>query len=229
MPLAGHPVPDSLADLASALRTTAMTWPRHDDEDYVTLRALAWSRCRDHLPDWPAHQEMPETERDRLLTEFTASRAAAGDDDAATVRSLAEIFLDYGASHITTGPLCWSPTHIALFLTDWLPRKAVLDQDHHTLLPGVLKDWVCFALTERGVADRWITPVTTAIATHLPDFEAAFGEHTAWGPAKQTAAALAARGIDLTDRAAVDTAIRALNAERLTGQLTQELPAQHEP
>ncbi|MER5179104.1 hypothetical protein ABT009_12165 [Streptomyces sp. NPDC002896] len=222
MPLAEHPVPDTLADLASALRTTDMTWPRHDDEDYVALRALAWSRCRGHQPDWSDHQELPETERDRLLTEFTASRATAPGEDAATVRSLAQLFLDYGENYITTGPLCWSPAHIALFLTDWLPRKAVLDQAHRSLLPHVLKDWVRFALTERGVEDRWITPATDAVDTHLPDFEAAFDDHIAWGPAKQTAAALAARGTDLTDRAAVDAAIRALNAERLAQQLTEE-------
>ncbi|MCT9081318.1 hypothetical protein [Streptomyces fulvoviolaceus] len=41
------------------------------------LRALAWSRCRDHLPDWPDHQELPEPERDRLLAEFTAGRVGA--------------------------------------------------------------------------------------------------------------------------------------------------------
>ncbi|MCT9081317.1 hypothetical protein [Streptomyces fulvoviolaceus] len=110
-----------------------------------------------------------------------------------------------------------------------MPRKAVLDQAHRTLLPDVLKDWIRLALTERGVEDRWITPVTDAVDTQLPDFEAAFDDDTAWGPAKQTAAALSARGIDLTDRAAVDDAIRALNAERLARQLAKERPAQREP
>ncbi|WP_210590368.1 hypothetical protein [Streptomyces sp. GESEQ-35] len=50
----------------------------------------------------------------------------------------------------------------------------------------------------------------------------AFDDHTAWGPAKETAAALAARGTDLTDRGAVDAGIRALNTERLAQRLTEE-------
>lgn len=42
----------------------------------------------------------------------------------------------------------------------------------------------------------------------------------AWGPAKQVSAALAARGVDLTDRGGVDGAVRALTAARLTQQYT---------
>jgi hypothetical protein len=226
MPLPERPVPDTLADLASALRITDMTWPRHDDEDYVALGALAWSRCRDHLPGWPDHEELPEAERDRLLAEFTATRAVPTPGaDAATVRSLVDLFLDYGENYIASGPLCWSPAHPALFLTDWLPRKAVLDQAHRALLPQLLKDWVRWALTERGVAGRWIAHVTDTVDTHLPDFEAAFDDRGTWGPAKQTAAALAARGVDLTDLAAVDAAV---NAERLAQQLTGR-PAHREP
>lgn len=51
MPVVEVPVPQALADLAGALRTTDMYWPRHDDEDFVEVRALAWSRCREFLPD----------------------------------------------------------------------------------------------------------------------------------------------------------------------------------
>ena len=56
MPRRRAPVADVLADLASALRVTDMTWPRNDD-DFLDNRALAWSRCRDHLPDWPEPTE----------------------------------------------------------------------------------------------------------------------------------------------------------------------------
>jgi hypothetical protein len=49
MPITEQPVADVLADLASALRMTDMTWPRQDDGGFLDHRALAWSRCRDHL------------------------------------------------------------------------------------------------------------------------------------------------------------------------------------
>ena len=113
----------------------------------------------------------------------------------------------------------WSPAEVMLLLTDWLPRKAVLDASDRAALPEVLRRWVSFALTRRGLDKQWIAPVVAAVDEYLGDFRAAFDEETSWGPAKQIATALADRGVDLTDRAAVDDAVRALNAERLTQRL----------
>lgn len=224
MPLTDHDVPAALADLAAALRMTDMTWPRHDDEDFVELRALAWARCRDHLPELPEHQPLPDTERTHLIDAFTAATHDTDPETADTIRSLAELFLDYGEGYITAGPLAWSPGHAALFLADWLPRKAVLDHAQRTRLPDTLKQWVDFSLTERGIEPRWITPVTEAVDIHLTDFLEAFDDHTAWGPAKQIATLLTSRGIDPNDQDAVNAAIRTLNAERLARQLTQNPP-----
>jgi len=134
---------------------------------------------------------------------------------------LAELFLDYGEGYIISGPLSWSPDQVMLLLTDWLPRKAILDADQRAALPDVLRRWITLALTERGIDPRWITPVLDAVDTHLPQFRAAFDDNTAWGPAKQIATALTERGIDLTNRQAVDDAIRALNAERLAQRLIE--------
>lgn len=218
MPLREQDAAEVLADLAAALRLTDMTWPRCDDEDVVALRALAWARCRDHLPDWPARQPLAQGERARVLDAFAQAGAPAA-EEAGTARSLVELFLDYAENYLSRGPMCWSPGQVAVFLGDWLPRKTVLDQAHRALLPAVLKRWVTFALTERGVPTPWIAPVVAAIETHTPAFHAAFDDEEAWGPAKQIAAALAARDVDLTDRDAVDAAVRALNAERLAQQL----------
>jgi hypothetical protein len=219
MPITARPVADVLAELADALRTTDMTWPRNDDEDFLEHRALAWSRCRDHLPDWPEHTELPNAERDRLLHQFTAT--VGNDHDDGVTRSLAELFLDYGQGYIISGPLCWSPGEAMVLLTDWLPRKAILDTDQRQALPDVLRQWVSFALTQRGIDTRWITPVLDAVDAHLPEFHAAFDDHTAWGPAKHIAAALTDRGVDLTNRQAADDAIHALNAERLAQRLIE--------
>lgn len=220
MPIVECSVPDALAELADALRTTDMTLPRQDDEDFVDLRALAWSRCRPYLPAWPDPQRMAEEERARLLDDFVAETAVP--DDGSVVRSLAEMFLDYGENYMPSGPLCWSPDWVGLFLTDWLPRKAVLDAAHRTALPELLKHWIRFALGRRAVAPEWVVPVVDAVGIYLSGFAASFDDVSAWGPAKQIAAQLAVRGVDLTDPAAVDEAISALNAENLARRLIGE-------
>ncbi|MCW6005226.1 RecX family transcriptional regulator [Micromonospora sp. CPCC 205371] len=123
---------------------------------------------------------------------------------------------------MTSGPLCWSPDWVELFLADWLPRKGVLDAVQRGALPEVLRRWIRFALDRRGVEPEWIAPVVAAVDAHLPVFAEAFDDSTAWGPAKQIAAELAARGVDLSDRDAVDGAVRALNAERLARYVSGE-------
>jgi hypothetical protein len=106
-----------------------------------------------------------------------------------------------------------------LLLTDWLPRKTIRDADQRAALPDVLRRWVRFALSLRGLDPAWIAPVVDAVDTHLPVFHDAFDDETAWGRAKQVAAALTERGIDLTDRHAVDNAIHQLNSEQLAHRL----------
>ena len=83
----------------------------------------------------------------------------------------------------------------------------------------MLRAWLRFALAQRDISPEWIGPVIDAVDTYLPVFEDAFDNETAWGPAKQVAAALTERGVDLTDPHAVDNAIHQLNAEQLAHQL----------
>ncbi|GGN20862.1 hypothetical protein FHR83_002068 [Actinoplanes campanulatus] len=213
MPAVECPVEVALAELADALRSTDMTWPRHDGEDFVDLRALAWSRCRSYLPDFRDWQPMGDEERQRLLDGF----APAAD---MVVRSLADLFLDYGDGYMTSGPLCWSPGQVGLFLADWLPRKAALDVEQRAALPEVLRRWIRYVLERREIDLEWISPAVEAVDTFLPSFEEAFDDTAAWGPAKQIAAELTARGVDLSDSEAVEDAMRGLNAERLARYLT---------
>jgi hypothetical protein len=72
------------------------------------------------------------------------------------------------------------------------------------------------------VPARWIEPVVDEVDASLPDFEEAFDDESAWGPAKSVVAALTARGVDITDRAALDEAMRQLNAENLARSLLEE-------
>ena len=91
MPATRQPVADVLAELATALHITDITWPRNDDEDIVGHRALAWSRCREHLSlDWTQTPRLPASERRRLIDGFSASTGRWDE----VSRSLARLFLD---------------------------------------------------------------------------------------------------------------------------------------
>lgn len=219
MPLSDQPADEMLAEMASAMRQTDMLWPRHDDEDFVELRALAWARCAGHLAEWPEWEPLPDEERAALIEAFV-SDARLPDDD--VTRSLADLFVDYGDGYITAGPLSWSPGAVMLFLTDWVPRKVALDAEQRAGMPEALRQWLRFALTRRGVAVEWIDPVVAEVDACLPEFEEAYDDESSWGPAKAVAAELAKRDVDLDDHAAVEQAIRALNAEQLARRLIED-------
>lgn len=167
MPISEQATADVLAELADALRATDFIRPRNDNDDFVMYRALAWSRCRDHLPAWTDRLKLPDAERYRLAGEFAA---ATGADDAAT-RALARLFLDYSNDSMRSGPLCWSPAEVVVFLTDWLPRRVgFLDSAQRKALPATLRQWLTFVLTQRGTPEQWITPVLEAADESLADF-----------------------------------------------------------
>lgn len=211
------PVAEVLAELAQAVRLTDVMFPRQEEEGYVATRALVWSRCRAHLPSLEDWEPPPALDREPIIAEFIAS----GAPDDATTRSLAELFLSYGEGYITAGPLCWSPQQVELFLTDWVLRKTVLDAEERERLPATLKRWVRFALGRRGVPETWIEPVIEAVDDCREEFDEAFDDDSAWGPAKMLAGELERRGVDMTDRAAVDEAVNAVNAERLARMLSE--------
>ena len=97
-------------------------------------------------------------------------------------RSLAELLLDYGEGYIGAGHLCWSPGEVMVLLTDWLPRKSILDADQRAALPDVLRAWLRFALAQRDISPEWISPVIDAVDTYLAVFHNAFDDETAWAP-----------------------------------------------
>lgn len=221
MPLSAQPVAEVLAELADLLQTTDMYWPRNNDQDFVDLRALAWSRCRAYLerPAESSWEPISAEDTGRLVADFVLASELPDDE---VTRSLAEVFIDYGDGYLAARPLGWSPGSVGVFLSDWLPRKVTLLAEQRAALPEALRRWVRFALQRRGVDPEWIEPVVVAVDAHLPEFEKAFGDTSTWRPAKQLATALVARGVDLTDKEAVDAAIREINAENLAPRLLDE-------
>jgi hypothetical protein len=64
--------------------------------------------------------------------------------------------------------------------------------------------------------------VVAAVDEHLAEFEEAFGDPAASGPAKGARGGVGTAGVDLSDRAATESAISALNAETLARRLLDD-------
>lgn len=213
------PVQDALAALRDALRATDLLWPRERSASYVENRLLVRRRVEAHAdPETPWEERIDQSrlsddERVALRDEFLAGRPDAGPDDA--TQYVTTLFLDYGEGYLGRDALSWSPTDVLLFLLDYVPRKVVLDDDDRRLLPGLLAEWVRFALRRRGVEDRWIEPVVAAVDQNTEEFHDTYDDESRFGPAKQMATWMSAQGVDITDEDAMQRAVGGWNAEQL--------------
>jgi hypothetical protein len=180
-------------------------------EEFKHTRALLLARMRS-LPMAPRPEPaepLAEEARAALTEEFLASRfAPSADETASIVAHCLDARCDYGDGD----PLRWSPIVVELFMLDFLPRKAFLDAAEIRSLPEVLRAWVRFALTKRGLEERWIAETEEAVTRFTPEFRRLATDHRSFGPAKAITNAMLADGVDLSDQAAVEEWIDAFNA-----------------
>jgi hypothetical protein len=213
MPLVERPLEEVLRRLAAALRYTASLWPKHDDDAYVDLRALAASRCaamasdEDEAPDW---EPMADAERASLIAEFLKEHGLPDDQ---VTRHVADLCIDYGEGYIADGVFAWSPAEVELFLVDWLPRKTILDAEEIGAVPAVLRAWVAFSLGRAGLEARWIELAVAAVDNYALEFAERSSDESEWGPSKRILAGFLQRGVDITDEDQLAAAIEEYNAE----------------
>jgi len=185
--------------------------------EFKQTRALLLSRMR-RLPPatLPDPTDPPDDEaRAALTAEFLASPfGTSGEEAASIVAHCLDARCDFGDGD----PLRWSPIVVELFMLDYLPRKATLDAREIRALPDVLRLWVRFALTKRGLEERWIAETEEAVRRFAPGFRKAVTDPSRFGPAKAIANAMLAAGIDLTDQRAVDAWIADFNARPQAGR-----------
>jgi hypothetical protein len=199
--------------ITEAIRTGDLYLDNDWTEGFRHHRALLLARMR-LLPAAPLPEppEPPDEEaRSALLARFLASPFAPK-DPGPEVASIVGHCLDARCDYGDGDPLRWSPIVVELFMLDFLPRKATLDAAEIRALPEVLTAWVRFALTERGLEERWIAETERAVRRFAPEFRRAVTDPSRFGPAKRLAQAMLADGVDLTDQRAVDAWIRAFNA-----------------
>lgn len=182
--------------------------------EFKRFRALVLARMRS-LPMAPPI-ESPEApgddEREAMTAEFLAAGGVNERDEADIIVAHC---LDYLCDYLGEDAYRWSPIVVEQFLLDYLPRKVSMSLQTVAQLPDVLRAWVRFALTKRGLEERWIVQTEQAVDRVAPAFRRAMTDADEFGPAKLLGNAMLADGVDPLDQASVDRWVAAFNARPL--------------
>ncbi len=136
--------------LSDALDSLGHVWEPPVTDELRSLLPLVGRRSMDLPSPRPIERKlMSRTARDKLYTRFRRSEPGR---ELGRDTSLARALIDYGADQFDDA-LHWSPIVVELALNDWFPRKFSLDDADIERLPVVLRAWLRFAGTERGLAD----------------------------------------------------------------------------
>jgi hypothetical protein len=107
---------------------------------------------------------LPAKERTALLRAFRASAPARGLAVSPENRAAClDLIVDW-ADRRDGEPTRWSPVAVDLFLRDWAPRQASLDEDTVAALPAVLDAWVRWAGRRRKLPAAAVAATSAAIA-----------------------------------------------------------------
>lgn len=183
-------------------------------DDFKHNRALVLSRMRLLQPAEPGESEEPEEplddeSRDRLIDEFFATGDTPRDETSVGILDHCLMArCDYGDGD----PLRWSPIAVELFMLDYVPRKASLSDVQIAELPDVLRAWVRFCLTKRGLEERFIVEAEEAVGEYAGEYQKSVRDPADFGPAKAISQAMTADGVDLTDQSAVDAWLADFNS-----------------
>ncbi len=183
--------------------------------EFKQTRALLLARMRllRTIPATEPPEPLEDEARDALVAEFLAS---ALPNDGPEAGAIARDCLAYSCDYLGEDPFRWSPIVVEQFLLDYLPRKVSLDMSEIRELPRVLRAWVRFALTKRGLAERWIAETEESVGRWKKDFRRAMTDQRQFGPAKTIGNAMVADGVDLSDQAAIDRWLESFNARPMS-------------
>ncbi|SNR31140.1 DUF6398 domain-containing protein [Blastococcus mobilis] len=174
---------DARAMLTEAIDLGAITFPPIETESWPASRPFVrwalglfpsggtgWSR-----PDWP------DDARAALVKRFLASPFGAGLDDA-DHRGLLDDLLWFGTGYGPGDPLRWSPASVEILLADWIPRKIVADVDYLAKAPDLLRAFIRFAHTERGIRAELTTETLGAVDFWEPEYQQTIRSPRPQGP-----------------------------------------------
>ncbi|MGH2693892.1 MAG: hypothetical protein ACRDJJ_03655 [Actinomycetota bacterium] len=197
--------------ISRGLEVEAMWMDSPATEDLGMALPLLRSRLAALPPPEPVPRpEWTEKQRDALERDFASSSNAAGLAPEA-IEDVVFRIIDFSCDYGDGDPLRWSTLVVEIFMTDWLPRKALL-QGPPQQVPAVVRAWVRFAGRRRGVRERLVDEAVAAVARWEQEFLEAVDDPDSFGPAKAIFKAMMEDRIDLTDKGAMDAWIEDFNS-----------------
>jgi hypothetical protein len=180
---------DARTRISEAVEFAAITWPPLESETWPACRPLVEWIVR-MLPEGGTGYQRPEWDdgdREELAERFLASVFGSVFDDA-DHRMLLDSLLWFGTDYGPGDPLRWSPTAVEILLLDWVPRKIVAPAAHLSKTPDLLRAFIRFAHSERGLRPGLTEQTLAAVEVFEPDFQSAIRSPRPQGPAALLAA-----------------------------------------
>jgi hypothetical protein len=174
----------------------------------------------------PKAPEPDEAERTQLLSEFLNSEETVGlfgegNESPEVVEHLSMSVMTFSFDCVWGTPLRFSPVMVEIFCLDWAPRKIAVDGEEFTILPDVLAAWIRFAGRRRGIPEEAIRESVEAAYDYAPEMIDLASDPASWGPAKTIALAIEKRGIDVSDKTALDDFMNEINSKGGIDWLTE--------
>jgi hypothetical protein len=191
---------DARALLERGFATLDLTWEPDVPATLGEFRALALARVRALPMPAPAAAgadrppEIPDSERAALVERFlTETDAEFPDRDAATFCT--RLVVDFGCDYDAKRPLRVSPAKFDRFLLDWVPRKAVLDDDDRQALPSVVTAWTAWAAPQAGLPPVALAEIAEATEVLVERWRSG-GADAPFSPARAMVAGLEGSDVD---------------------------------
>lgn len=175
-----------------------------DSQALPEERSVALARLAT-LPPGPARADDGRDDRsaDALVDDFlTSPEGTVSGAEREVVEACVRLVAEYSVANNRPDRLRWSPVTVEAFLTDWVPRAAVIDEECVRWLPTVLAAFVTYAGRVSDRPERAVAATQEAVMAHVTTFaESMFGGDG--DSTVQVARQLIAEGVDPTDPQAV--------------------------
>jgi len=156
-------------------------------ESLVDERSFVLARTR-VVPD-PVQPEIADPASDQaceaLASRFLAAPHAEGLLEVAGAREALGQLLDFVGGWPEDRLLWWSPARASIFLTHWLPRKAVMSGEGIAATPDVVRAWTRFVTA--GLAEKQLAAIFDQIDRDAPGLAARMADQSQAGLGKQIA------------------------------------------